>query len=72
MFETIKRNVLLPLQTRLGTMVAMLLAPYGVHGTTAEMISVGIIGIGCIACDLLQARFRRKAIERDVLIGKVP
>lgn len=65
MWDVIKKNVVYPLGERLGTMVATSLIPFGVHAETAEMVTIGIISIGLIACDLIAARFRRKAIENS-------
>lgn len=61
MLETIKRNVLLPLTSRLGSMVAGFLVPYGVHSESAEMLAIGVIGVGLVSIDLVASWLNRRA-----------
>lgn len=55
MLDSIKRNVLLPMGSRLGTLLAGVLTPYGVHASSAEAVAVGVIGLGLVAVDLIAA-----------------
>lgn len=59
MLEVIKNNVIRPLAERLGTMAGVALAPFGVHATTAEMFTIGLISVGFIALDLSADWMRR-------------
>lgn len=59
MFDLIKQNVLIPVGQRLGTLVAGVLLPYGVHSESAEMVTVGLLGVGLVALDLIAARISR-------------
>lgn len=65
MWETVKKNLIQPMSTRVGTLVAGMLAPFGVHAETSQMITIGIIGVGCLAVDLIAARFARKRIADE-------
>lgn len=60
MWETVKRNVVRPMAERLGTMAGMALVPFGVHAETAEMVTIGIISIGFVACDLVADWLKRR------------
>lgn len=60
MWEVVKKNVVRPLAERLGTMLGVALLPYGVHASSAEMVTIGIIGVGLVACDLVADWLKRR------------
>lgn len=70
MLQSIKQNVLLPLATRLGSILAGILAPFGVHAEGAQMLAIGLIGVLLIGVDLVAAWLRKNKIVNDVLTGK--
>ena len=61
MWDTLKKNVILPLGGRLGSLVAGALVPYGVHAQSADMLGIGIVGIGLVSCDLIASYINRRA-----------
>lgn len=69
MLKNIKETVIAPLCTRLGTLLAGVLAPFGVHAEFAHMLAIGVIGAGLIACDLVLAQLRKRKIIADTLDG---
>lgn len=62
MWDSVKKNVIQPLGTRIGSLIAGSLVPYGVHASSTEMLTMGIIGLGCVIADLVAARYARKRI----------
>lgn len=69
MWETIKTNVIAPGATRLGTLVAGTLAPFGVNADLAHQATIGLVALGLIAVDLVAANLRRKRLE-DAAVRK--
>lgn len=71
MLKTIKETVVGPLSTRLGTLLAGVLAPYGVHADFANMVAIGVIGTGLVACDLVLAQLRKRKIVETAFVAGV-
>lgn len=71
MLKNIKETVIAPLSTRLGTLLAGVLAPFGVNSDWAHMLAIGIIGACLIAGDLVLAQLRKRKLIGDVQTGKL-
>lgn len=66
MLDLMRVNVLMPLMSRLGTMTASILVPFGVHAELAQQIGIGVTAAGLVIFDLTAAYLNRKHIAKSV------
>lgn len=71
LLKTIRDNVVLPLITRLGTMLGTVLIASGVHQDLAEQAILGVIAMGLIAFDLVMSYIRRRTEKGSSQNGNV-
>jgi len=60
-FAGIKRNFLLPVLARLGTVTATWLLSTGITADHAQQIALGVTTVGLVIYDLIVDRLNRKA-----------
>lgn len=68
--ENFKKLIVGPMSTRLGTLIAGILAPFGVQADYAHMLGIGVVGLGLIAVDLVAAEARRRKLISEVSDGR--
>lgn len=67
LIKTIRDNVLLPLITRVGTMIGTALLGIGANAELVEQAILGVIAIGLIAFDLGMSYLRRVKAKQEAL-----
>lgn len=65
MYKTIRDNVLLPLFTRLGTMIGAVLLSAGVQQELAEQAILGVIAVCLIGVDLVMSYLGRRKAKQE-------
>lgn len=71
LLKTIRENILLPLFTRLGTMLGTVLLGAGVQQELAEQAILGVIAVCLIAFDLVMSYIRRRTAIKENANGNV-
>lgn len=71
LLKTIRDNVLLPLFTRLGTMLGTVLIGAGIQQELAEQAILGVIAMCLIAFDLAMSYIGRRKAAEDNQNGNV-
>lgn len=66
-WDVVRKNVVVPLSTRIGTFVTGYLVALGANPTPAHAVGLGVAGAGLIIADLTVSWIARKSLERRTM-----